>query len=55
MKQDRSSDRPDRRHPQPTRRPYTAPSLTEYGPIAKLTQMMRGSGADGGPSVNRMA
>lgn len=54
MKNERSSERVDDRRPPAPRRPYEAPSLTEYGPIAKLTQMMVGTGADGGPSGNRM-
>ena len=54
MENERSSERrDDRREPRQQRRPYKAPKLTEYGPIAKLTQMMVGTGADGGPSGNR--
>jgi hypothetical protein len=53
MEKQRSSPDPEGRRERPPRRPYRAPSLTEYGPIAKLTQMMVGTGADGGPSGNR--
>lgn len=30
-----------------TKKPYTAPSLTEYGSVARLTEGMGGSSLDG--------
>lgn len=45
LPRDRRQERPER----PERRPYTMPTLVEYGPVAKLTQMMAtGSIVDGG-------
>jgi hypothetical protein len=46
-KQD-SRDAVSARQPRSTRRPWRAPRLTEYGPVAKLTQTGAGSLADGG-------
>jgi hypothetical protein len=41
-------DRTDAGHPGVTRKPWRAPRLTEYGPVAKLTQSGLGSIGDGG-------
>ena len=39
----------------PKRRPYKAPALTEYGPVAKITEaMLIGSKSDGGPGLLMM-
>jgi hypothetical protein len=51
MDKTRSTPRADQApRPKPDRRrPYRAPVLTEYGPVAKLTQMnFNGSLGDGG-------
>lgn len=43
------TEREDPSHKQePNRKPYSPPTLVEYGNIAKLTQFAVGSGADGG-------
>lgn len=36
------------------RKPYVAPSLVEYGSIAKLTQGTTGSGTDGSSMMARL-
>jgi hypothetical protein len=40
-----SSD--ERQAPQPERRQYSTPRLTEYGPISKLTRTGKGSTLEG--------
>ena len=34
--------------PDPIKKPYSGPMLTEYGSVAKLTQGGQGTGTDGG-------
>lgn len=43
-----SRDEKSSTEPRPRRRPWRAPKLTEYGPVAKLTQTGLGSISDGG-------
>lgn len=48
MADDQQNDRADTPKPEPPRRPYTRPQLTEYGTVETLTAGSRSRQTDGG-------